>query len=147
MNKGAAKKKDEKPAITNNIKGKEEKPRSKSKTKEEPPKKAEKYEKSVRQRKEKKEESNKNRAKNAYFFFQEDQRGKITKDNPDAKPKEIMTLLGKSWKALDDAGRKKYHDLAAKDKERVQKENDGLTEEKNGKRKRSVVKNESKYIF
>jgi hypothetical protein len=142
-NNNNLKKKDEKPA--NVAKPKEEKARSKSKTKEEPPKKAEKTIKTS-DKKEKKEKVGKKKAKNPYFFYLEEMREKIKKENPKLQAKDILIEVGKLWKQLDDAGKKKYQDLSAKEKEKLAKENEAIDEDKGGKRKRSVGKNESIFI-
>lgn len=73
-------------------------------------------------KKPKDKDNNVKRAKSAYNCFCEDQRPKVVKDNPEAKPKDVMKLLGDLWKDIKEDQKKKYEDLAAKDKERYQKE-------------------------
>jgi hypothetical protein len=80
------------------------------------------------------------RAKSVYNCFCEDQRAKVVKDNPDAKPKDIMKLLGEAWRNVTETEKKKYEDLAAKDKERFEKEKkDAGGEEKKGKKAQSKL--------
>ena len=145
MIKGPQKKKEEK----TNIKAKEEKPRSKSKNKEEAHKKNQKNAKPEKNETDNvpkvKLEAKRNPKMNPYYYFQADVRAQITKDNPGAKPKEVMTLIANAWKALNDSEKKKYTDQAAKARLQQQKDNEGGDDQKNGKRKRSMGKNESKY--
>ena len=83
----------------------------------------------------------------SYMLFSADQRPQIKKDFPDLKITEVAKKMGELWKAVDEKVRegsmndapaltipltlhlssssqtkKKYEDLAAKDKERYQKE-------------------------
>lgn len=144
MIKGPMKKKEEK----TNVKAKEEKSRSKSKSKDEAPKKNQKSAKPEKKEIENapkvKEEVKKNPRSNPFLLFQTEARPQVIKDNPGAKPKEVMTILANRWKALDDSERKKYVDLAAKAKAQHQKDSEGGNDHKNAKRKRSIGKNESK---
>lgn len=59
---------------------------------------------------------------NGYMMFLNDQREPVKKLNPTLTNKELISELGKLWNALDDDGKKKYKDFAAKDKERYEKE-------------------------
>ena len=58
----------------------------------------------------------------AYILFGKDERPKIMKEHPDIKNTEIMRLIGEAWGKLPDDQKKKYQDLADKDKERYEKE-------------------------
>ena len=57
----------------------------------------------------------------AYILFGKDERPKIMKEHPDIKNTEIMRLIGEAWGKLPDDQKKKYQDLADKDKERYGK--------------------------
>ena len=74
------------------------------------------------------------KAKSAYNCFCEELRPKVMADIPDIKPKDVLKELGARWKATSDDARKKYQDLAAKDKERYNKEmaKEGGGDEKKG---------------
>jgi hypothetical protein len=103
--------------------------RSLKKAKDEKPKKA---------KKSKEKEDGVKRAKSAYNFFCEEQRPKIVKENSDAKPKDVMRKLGEAWKEVSEDQKKRYDELAAKDKERYQKEkkdSDGDSGAKKDKKK------------
>jgi hypothetical protein len=52
----------------------------------------------------------------AYIFFIKDKRKSIVAENPNKKPTEIMSLLGKLWKDLPENEKEKYNKLAASDK-------------------------------
>lgn len=57
----------------------------------------------------------------AFFFFAQDQRGKIKEENPDMKITEISKELGRLWKELSDKQKEKYTAMAVKDKGRYEK--------------------------
>lgn len=62
------------------------------------------------------------RAMSAYMFFVKDNRGKIAAQNSDLSFAEIGKALGLAWKNASDKARKKYTDMAAKDKARAERE-------------------------
>ena len=62
------------------------------------------------------------RAQSAYMAFVAENRKSIEAANPGASFGEKGKLMGAAWAALDDAGKKKYIDIAAKDKERYESE-------------------------
>jgi len=72
--------------------------------------------------KKKKAKGGTKRALSAYMFFSQDWRERIKTENPDAGFGEVGKLLGAKWKELDDVEKKPYIELAAKDKNRVEKE-------------------------
>uniref|UniRef100_A0A0G4IEK9 HMG box domain-containing protein n=1 Tax=Chromera velia CCMP2878 TaxID=1169474 RepID=A0A0G4IEK9_9ALVE len=62
--------------------------------------------------------------RSAYILFTADKRAEITKKTP-ALAKEITKvakMCGEAWGKLKDADKKKYQDLAVKDKARYEKE-------------------------
>jgi hypothetical protein len=136
MNKQATKKQDKPPANKVGDKGKPAADESK-KVKDDKQKKA------------KKVKDNQNaikRAKSAYNCFCEDQRAKVVKDNPDAKPKDVMRLLGECWKEIKEDQKKKYDELAAKDKERYQKEKEAADSDVDVKKDKKKP-TQSKHFF
>ena len=62
------------------------------------------------------------RAKTAYFCFYAEKSAAVAADNPGISFREIQTLVGKAWHALDTKEKIKYETQAAKDKERYAKE-------------------------
>ena len=92
------------------------------------------------------EEEKIKRPMNAYMHFCAETREEVKKENPDAKAKDILHLLGEKWKALSDEEKTKYNDLAAKDKERYEKEckEKGVDNHKNKKKNKSKKEKEKK---
>ena len=62
------------------------------------------------------------RAKTAYFCFYAEKSAAVAADNPGISFREIQTLVGKAWHALDTKEKIKYETQAAKDEERYAKE-------------------------
>lgn len=54
----------------------------------------------------------------AFVFFQKDVRGRFKSENPEASFGELVKLMSAKWRTLMEAGKMKYSNLAAKDKER-----------------------------
>lgn len=73
-------------------------------------------------RRKRKKEGEPKGPRNAYIFFGQDERKKITAENDKLAPKEVVTELGKRWSALDDKEKSKYNELAENDKKRYEKE-------------------------
>lgn len=92
------------------------------------------------------------KARSSYILYTMDTtvRGKVKKDNPEAKLGEISKILGKQWKSLSDKEKKKYTDASAKEKaevDKLKKENPELfvkKEKKEKKAKKVVDKNKPK---
>ena len=74
----------------------------------------------------------------AYILFGKDERPKIMKEHPDIKNTEIMRLIGEAWGKLPDDQKKKYQDLADKDKERYEKECKEKGIDIKGKKKKGI---------
>ena len=72
----------------------------------------------------KKDPNKPKRAANPYTFFSREYRDTFKKKNNGAKINftEMNKTLGESWRKLSDKKKKKYNDLAEKDKERYQNE-------------------------
>ncbi|KAI9283851.1 putative high-mobility group non-histone chromosomal protein, partial [Umbelopsis sp. AD052] len=58
----------------------------------------------------------------SYLYFCNDRRAHIKKEQPSIDPKDMVSLLGKEWQALDEAARKQWERKASEDKERYQKQ-------------------------
>ncbi len=58
----------------------------------------------------------------AYFLFMNDRRKTLKSEKPDAGMGEQTKIMTEEWKNLTEKQKKKWDDLAAKDKERYQKE-------------------------
>jgi hypothetical protein len=63
----------------------------------------------------------------AYVIFCNETRNKVVKENPKLDPKEVMSKLGKLWKAESEDSKKKWVKLSEKDKERYKKQLSGET--------------------
>ena len=72
------------------------------------------------------------RPQSSYFLFMNDRRPALQKEKPELKFGDLTKQLTEDWKALSEKDRKKYDDMAAKDKERYEKEMEdaGLKKEK-----------------
>jgi chromatin remodeling complex protein RSC6 len=62
------------------------------------------------------------RPTSAYFYYNADRREWFKTQQPELKMTEVAKLVGAEWKALSEKQRKKYTDLAAKDKARYERE-------------------------
>ena len=62
------------------------------------------------------------RATTAYFIFMADVRDKVKEENPNLKSNELSKIMGQMWRDMDSSDKKKYEDLAEKDKERYKEE-------------------------
>ena len=80
--------------------------------------KGEKGEKGKSKKQKKPKDAPKN-AKSGYMFYCAEIRAVIKEENPDMKPKEIMSEMGRRWKEVKDTEEaKKYLKMAEEDKER-----------------------------
>jgi len=73
-------------------------------------------------RKGKKKPTGPKRAKSAFIYFTNENRDDVKRNNPGLSFGEVAKTLGKMWKALPQGQKKKYEDMAAKDKKRYEKE-------------------------
>lgn len=101
----------------------EEKPKKKKEVKEKKPRK----EKSSKEGVEKKTRKKKNkdgpkRAMSAYFFFINEERENIKRDNPGIKVTEVSKIAGERWREINANDKAKYEEKALKDKERYERE-------------------------
>jgi len=58
----------------------------------------------------------------AFMYFSQENRDDVKKDNPDISFGDIGKELGKQWRKLKAADKKKYEKMAEKDKQRYEKE-------------------------
>jgi len=72
------------------------------------------------------------RPQSSYFLFMNDRRPALQKEKPELKFGDLTKALTEDWKALSEKDRKKYEDMATKDKARYEKEMEdaGLKKEK-----------------
>lgn len=117
MNKA---KENKKPNVKNDKVHEKEKEKPRSKSKDRNTNKDEKKDKKLKE----KDDKNNGIKKpvSAYILFGKDERPKIIEANPDLKQKDIMSKIGEAWGKLNDAEKKKYNDLAAKEKVNYEKE-------------------------
>lgn len=71
-----------------------------------------------RSKKKKKDPSKPKRAMSSFMFFANEHRPVVRKEHPDLKITDVGKKLGEMWKALDDDKKKKYIEMANKDKDR-----------------------------
>lgn len=83
------------------------------------------------------------RPKSAYIFFCQEKRSEVKEANPDMKPTEITSELGRLWSKIKDTNKaSKYTDLSKGDKKRY--ENEGQNEVSDGETKNEEKKKKSK---
>jgi len=73
-------------------------------------------------RKGKKKDGRPKRGKSAFIFFASEIRSKLIIQNPNMDFAEVARELGRMWQTLKKTDRKKYEDMAVKDKKRYDKE-------------------------
>ena len=89
------------------------------------------------------------RALSAYIFFCQAKREEVKEANPELKSSEVMSELGKLWKALSDKKKKPFEKLAEEDKKRYaeeMKEYVPTEEEKEAKEAKSKGKGKGKKV-
>jgi hypothetical protein len=62
------------------------------------------------------------RPRSSYAFFMKHTRARISQENPDKNPRELMPFIAQAWKSISDTEKKKYVDMAKEDKERYAQE-------------------------
>lgn len=76
-----------------------------------------------------------------FFFYQQDRRENLKKENPDLNHKEIVSKLGEEWRSLTDEKKKPFIEKGAADQKRYEKEKKefkktaGATKEPESKKK------------
>ena len=82
-------------------------------------------------KKEKKERKDKNapkRAISAFFYYQKERRESLKEENPNLSNKELISTMSAEWNKMKDTDKKKYVELANKDKKRYEKEKEEYNE-------------------
>lgn len=87
-----------------------------------PEKKAKKPEVKKSKKEESKDVKAPKRSWPAFFFFQNEKRLVLKKENPEMSQKELVSKLGEMWRSLSEAQKKPYIDQERKDKARYMKE-------------------------
>jgi len=77
---------------------------------------------SKKKKKAKKDPNEPKRGMSAYMYFNKEMRSILKEKNPDLSFGDLGKLVGKSYKALSPEEKEKYNKMAAKDKERYQRE-------------------------
>ena len=78
--------------------------------------------KSKKEKKEKKDKNAPKRAISAFFFYQKERREPLKKEKPNLNNKELISQMSVEWNKMKENEKKKYLDLAEKDKKRYEKE-------------------------
>ena len=66
--------------------------------------------------------SKKKRAMSAYLYYANERRPGLKGEQPNLTFGELTKTIAEEWKSMADKDKKKYNDLAAKDKERYESE-------------------------
>mmetsp|Transcript_13506 Transcript_13506/g.25292 ORF Transcript_13506/g.25292 Transcript_13506/m.25292 type:complete len:214 (-) Transcript_13506:420-1061(-) len=75
-----------------------------------------------KKKKQKKDPNAPKRNQSAFFLYSNDARPRVRQENPEATFGNIAKIISAEFKALSSSERARYDDLAAKDKERYQRE-------------------------
>jgi len=102
------------------------KPRKRKAPAEKASKKAMKSSSGKKGKKSKKKSTGPKRAKSAFIYFTNENRDDVKRETPSLAFGEVAKALGKMWKQLPAAQKKKYEDMAAKDKKRYEKEKNDM---------------------
>lgn len=62
------------------------------------------------------------RPRSSYAFFMKNMREKISNENPDKNPRELMANIAAAWKNISDTEKEKYNHMAEEDKKRYAQE-------------------------
>ncbi|RKP05731.1 high mobility group box domain-containing protein, partial [Thamnocephalis sphaerospora] len=62
------------------------------------------------------------RASSAYIHFNNDNRSRVMKENPNAKFADVSRILGNEWRAMGEKDKSMYIQKAAEDKKRYERE-------------------------
>ena len=97
--------------------------------------------KGKKEKKDKKDKDAPKRAISAFFYYQKERRDSLKKEQPNLDNKALISKMSEEWNKMKDSEKTKYNNLAAKDKERYEKEKK-LYEKK--KKKKSGTKSAKK---
>ena len=89
--------------------------------------------KGKKEKKDKKDKDAPKRAISAFFYYQKERRESLKKEQPNLDNKALISKMSEEWNKMKEPEKTKYNNLAAKDKERYEKEKK-LYESKKGKK-------------
>lgn len=81
-----------------------------------------KKDKKEKRKRAKKDKNAPKKAISAYFFYIQERREQLKKENPKLDNKEIIVKMGAEWRELSDEQKKPYIDKAEADKKRYEEE-------------------------
>ena len=93
-----------------------------------------------RKKKAKKDKNAPKRAISAFFFYNQERREKLKKEQPNLDNKEIIKTMSAEWNALSDEKKKPYVAKAEADKKRYEAEKKAYDAKKKGDAKTSAKK-------
>ena len=105
---------------------------------------AKKEKKEKRTKKAKKDKDAPKRAITAFFFYNQERREKLKKEQPNLNIKEIIKTMSTEWKSLSDEKKKPYIQKAEADKKRYEAEKKAYDAKKKGEGKASAPKKSAK---
>ena len=97
--------------------------------------KAAKEKKERKTKKAKKDKDAPKRAISAFFFYNQERREKLKKEQPSLDNKEIIKTMSAEWNALSDEKKKPYIEKAEADKKRYEAEKKAYDAKKKGEKK------------
>jgi SLT domain-containing protein len=89
--------------------------------------------KGKKEKKDKKDKDAPKRAISAFFYYQKERRDSLKKEQPSLDNKALISKMSEEWNKMKDSEKTKYNNLAAKDKERYEREKKAY-EAKKGKK-------------
>ena len=89
--------------------------------------------KGKKEKKDKKDKDAPKRAISAFFYYQKERRDSLKKEQPNLDNKALISKMSEEWNKMKDSEKTKYNNLAAKDKERYEREKKAY-EAKKGKK-------------
>ena len=95
-------------------------------------------------KKAKKDKDAPKRAISAFFFYNQERREKLKKEQPNLDNKEIIKTMSAEWNALSDEKKKPYIAKAEADKKRYDAEKKAYDAKKKGEGKASAPKKSTK---
>ena len=95
-------------------------------------------------KKAKKDKDAPKRAISAFFFYNQERREKLKKEQPNLDNKEIIKAMSAEWNALSDEKKKPYVAKAEADKKRYEAEKKAYDAKKKGEGKASAPKKSAK---
>ena len=101
---------------------------------------AKKEKKEKRTKKAKKDKDAPKRAISAFFFYNQERREKLKKEQPNLDNKEIIKTMSAEWNKLSDDQKKPYIQKAEADKKRYEAEKKAYDAKKKGEGKKSAKK-------